>query len=59
LRAELEPDGGSLVIADQRARSLPADAWGAPGDALPLMRSIKQQFDAKSTLNPGRFIGGI
>jgi glycolate oxidase FAD binding subunit len=59
LRAELEPDGGSLVIANKRATSLPADAWGAPGDALPLMRSIKQQFDPKDTLNPGRFVGGI
>jgi FAD/FMN-containing dehydrogenase len=37
----------------------PIDAWGDPGDTLPLMRSIKQRFDTKSTLNPGRFVGGI
>lgn len=59
LRTELEHGGGSLVIANQRAGFLSAEAWGAPGDALPLMRSIKQQFDAKGTLNPGRFVGGI
>jgi len=35
------------------------DAWGAAGDALPLMRAVKQQFDPKATLNPGRFVGGI
>ena len=27
--------------------------------ALDLMRAVKKQFDPKSTLNPGRFVGGI
>jgi len=35
------------------------EAWGEPGDTLPLMRAVKNQFDAKHTLNPGRFVGGI
>jgi glycolate oxidase FAD binding subunit len=35
------------------------DAWGQPGDALPLMRAVKNQFDPKNTLNPGRFLAGI
>jgi glycolate oxidase FAD binding subunit len=35
------------------------DAWGNPGDALPLMRAVKRHLDPKSTLNPGRFVGGI
>ena len=35
------------------------DAWGSPGDSLPLMRAVKEQFDPKGTLNPGRFVGGI
>ena len=35
------------------------DAWGNAGDALGLMRAVKHQFDPKSTLNPGRFVGGI
>jgi glycolate oxidase FAD binding subunit len=59
LRSELERDGGSLMIAHHGTASVPSEAWGAPGDALPLMRSIKQQFDPKGTLNPGRFVGGI
>jgi glycolate oxidase FAD binding subunit len=55
LRAEVESDGGSLAII----RGQRIDAWGDAGDALPLMRAIKQQFDPKGTLNPGRFVGGI
>ena len=34
-------------------------ALGPPGDALPLMRAVKNQFDMRNTLNPGRFLGGI
>jgi len=37
----------------------PFDAWGNAGDALPLMKAVKQQLDPKNTLNPGRFVGGI
>jgi glycolate oxidase FAD binding subunit len=59
LRSKFEAMGGSLMIAYRPAAILSIDAWGDPGDALPLMRSIKQQFDPKSTLNPGRFVGGI
>jgi glycolate oxidase FAD binding subunit len=59
LRAKLEAMGGSLMIA-HRPSAMPAlDAWGNPGDALPLMRAVKKQFDPKNTLNPGRFVGGI
>ncbi|WP_427162957.1 FAD-binding oxidoreductase [Aliinostoc sp. HNIBRCY26] len=35
------------------------DVWGYTGNALPLMRRIKQQFDSKNLLSPGRFVGGI
>ena len=59
LRAELERGGGSLVIHQRPTAMPPLDAWGQPGDALPLMRALKKQFDAKNTLNPGRFVGGI
>ena len=55
LRAVMERDGGSLVILGPTK----LDAWGSPGDALPLMRAVKAQFDPKGTLNPGRFVGGI
>jgi glycolate oxidase FAD binding subunit len=59
LRAEIEPTGGSLVIAHRPATMPQLDAWGDPGDTLPLMRAIKQQLDPAATLNPGRFVGGI
>jgi glycolate dehydrogenase FAD-binding subunit len=59
LRNELESQQGSLV-ALHRPEKMPAfDTWGNAGDALPLMKAVKQQLDAKSTLNPGRFVGGI
>ena len=58
-RAALEGAGGSLAIAHHPAAMPPLDAWGEPGDALPLMRAVKQQLDPKDTLNPGRFVGGI
>lgn len=35
------------------------DVWGYTGNALPLMRRIKQQFDSQNILSPGRFVGGI
>jgi glycolate oxidase FAD binding subunit len=35
------------------------DVWGPAPAALPLMRRIKEQFDPKRTLNPGRYVGRI
>jgi glycolate oxidase FAD binding subunit len=55
LRTTTEGDGGSLMILGPSK----LDAWGSPGDSLPLMRAVKDQFDPKGTLNPGRFVGGI
>ncbi len=52
--------GGSAVILDAPARVKEGlDAWGPVGDALPLMRRVKDQFDPTRVLNPGRFVGGI
>jgi glycolate oxidase FAD binding subunit len=59
LRPELERLGGSLTVL-HRPPAMPAmETWGSCGDALPLMLSVKQQFDPHGTLNPGRFVGGI
>jgi glycolate oxidase FAD binding subunit len=59
LRGELQGQDGALV-ALHRPDKMPAfDAWGTTGDALPLMKAVKQQLDPKSTLNPGRFVGDI
>ena len=35
------------------------DVWGYNGNALKLMQGIKEQFDNKNILNPGRFIWRI
>jgi len=35
------------------------DVWGYSGNALDMMRRIKQQFDPKGILSPQRFVGGI
>jgi glycolate oxidase FAD binding subunit len=35
------------------------DVWGYNGNALEIMRQIKQQFDPKVLLSPNRFVGGI
>src|SRR5438874_6032705 len=59
LRGELESQQGSLVALHHPEKMPSFDAWGSAGDALPLMKAVKQQLDPKSTLNPGRFVGGI
>ena len=59
LREQFERNTGSLVLL-HRPDEMPAiDAWGNAGDALPLMKAVKQQLDPRSTLNPSRFVGGI
>jgi glycolate oxidase FAD binding subunit len=60
MRNQLESRGGSLVILRcPLAMKSKMDVWGSTGDALPLMKSIKAQFDPSGGLNPGRFVGGI
>ncbi len=59
-RAAVTGDGGSLVVlAAPTSVKRTVDVWGPVGKALPLMRSLKEQFDPKRILNPGRFVGGI
>jgi len=59
IRAEREHNAGSVVVLHRPEAMPQLDAWGTPGDSVPIMRAIKQQLDPKSTLNPGRFLGGI
>lgn len=56
LRARIERSGGSLMLLRPHEKM---DAWGRAGDALAVMRAIKQQFDPRGTLKPGCFVGGI
>jgi glycolate oxidase FAD binding subunit len=59
LRGELQGQDGSLVALHRPSKMPAFDAWGTAGDALPLMKAVKQQLDPKHTLGPGRFVGGI
>jgi len=58
-RTELERAGGSIVIHHHAADMPSLDTWGNSGDTLPLMSSLKRQFDPKHILNPSRFVGDI
>ncbi len=59
LRSELEPQGSLVLLQCPSEMKNNFDVWGPAGDALGLMRRVKQEFDPKGTLNPGRFVGGI
>jgi glycolate oxidase FAD binding subunit len=59
LRVEMETHGGSLSVLHRPEKMAEFDAWGNAGDALRLMKAVKQRLDPKNTLNPGRFVGGI
>jgi glycolate oxidase FAD binding subunit len=60
LRTALAARGGTLVVL-RASREIKDrfDVWGSPGDALALMRRVKEQLDPRGTLNPGRFVSGI
>ncbi len=51
---------GHLLLA-RGPSSLKAtgDVWTPQPQALPVMRALKQAFDPKNILNPGRFIAGL
>ena len=55
-------DGEGSVVVERGSSALRArvDPWGAvaPGP-LDLMRALKQTFDPRGILNPGRFVAGI
>ncbi len=52
--------GGSTVVEDCPPHLKNAiDIWGPPPSGFPVMKRLKEQFDPKGVLNPGRFIGGL
>lgn len=59
LRSALEPAGSLVVLQCPPEIKDQFEVWGTTGDALALMGRVKQEFDPKGTLNPGRFVGGI
>jgi len=60
LRAAAESLGGVLIIErchwDLKER---LDAWGTAGDDFAVMKKIKEVWDPKGTLSPGRFLGRL
>ena len=60
LRKEIAKVGGGLVI-ERAGLSVRRriDAWGEIGATAGLMKAVKERFDAKAILNPGRFVCGI
>ena len=48
--------GGSLVVVRSRLEGLtPHLIWGGRTDTTVLLERIKQKFDPKNILNPGRY----
>lgn len=59
-RSQAIASGGSLVIEDAPVwLKKKIDVWGPVRNDFKLMKAIKEQFDPKAILNPGRFVGGI
>lgn len=60
LRSAAAAFGGSLVVTRYPAKMKSTiDVWGPPGDDFEVMRKLKATWDPKSTLSPGRFVGGL
>jgi len=52
--------GGSVVVREAPpAFKERVEAWGPIGTRLDLTRRVKEKFDPRGILNPGRFVGGI
>jgi glycolate oxidase FAD binding subunit len=59
-RRSLAVAGGYVVVEDSPAALRPnLDLWGPAPPTLPLMQSLKAQWDANRVLSPGRYVGGI
>lgn len=60
LRLRARELGGRLVLmAAPPALKHVIGVWDVPGPELDVMNSLKFQFDPRSILNPGRFVGGL
>ena len=52
--------GGSVVVREAPpAFKERFEVWGPIGSRLQLTRRVKEKFDPRGILNPGRFVGGI
>ncbi len=60
MRSYCQANGGFLTLlqAPSELKQL-IDVWGYTGNALSVMRDIKQKFDPDRLLSPGRFVGRL
>jgi glycolate oxidase FAD binding subunit len=59
-RTALAARGGYLVVLDASVSIRDAvEPWGIVPEGLDVMRRLKQAFDPRGVLNPGRLVGGI
>ena len=60
LRSHCQKNGGFLsLLQGPKALKQSTDVWGYSGNALGVMRDIKDKFDPQRLLSPGRFVGGL
>lgn len=60
MRSYCQSQNGFLtVLSAPIAIKQQLDVWGYSGNALHIMRQIKQQFDPKNLFSPHSFVGGI
>ena len=52
---------GGYAVVERCAPAAKAglDVWGPPGDAIELMKRVKDRMDPNHILNRGRYVGGI
>jgi glycolate oxidase FAD binding subunit len=61
LRRHCEASGPGALVIEAAPPDLKrqVEVWGAARGDIAIMRRLKEQFDPRSTLNPGRFLAGI
>lgn len=60
LRAAIQPHDGSAVVLDAPDHLRAGlDHWGPVPDSFGLMTRVKDQFDPRGRLSPGRLLGGL
>ena len=52
-------EGALIIERAPDALKCEMDVWGDVGDALGVMCQMKNAWDPRNTLSPGRFVGGI
>ena len=61
VRARVAELGGGVVVARGPAElRKTVDPWGpVEAGAFALMRALRDEFDPRRVVNPGRFVGGL